>query len=253
MNNMFGDNFFSNLLHTPFSQLQDMQPTMQQQEESFTVYDFSAPSIRQAEVLTLDSRIDDESRIIFNTYEAILKQVFTHDMDSPNITSLQVAKSTYDFSLLIAQLSRIWELELNNSVVQIVRLINGIEMPQYYQRVKTDRNQKAEDVIVKVGDISINLNDWVEDKRLKPQMMGHICILLQMFRNPISDYLGVSVENFKSFIKKIEIIKQYRNKASHTSVLEEDDFHVFYETFCFLLREKWLTILMHGKDRVRAI
>lgn len=248
MNRILGDDSFSNLLHTPFSKLQETPTATQQQEESFIVYDFGSTSIRPTEILTLDSRIDEESRIIFNTYTAILQQVFTHDMEHPDINPLQMSKSCYDFSLLIAQLSRIWEIELNNSIVQIVRLINGIEMPQYYQRVKMDQNGRAKDIIVN----DIHLNKWTCENRLKPQTMGTIGILLKMFRTPISDYLNISPDKFSTFCKKIEIITTYRNKASHTSVLEENDFHDFYETFCFLIREKWLTVLMHGKERMRT-
>ena len=244
MNNMFGDDSFSKLLHTPYAQLQDMQPAMRQQEESFTVYVFSATTIRQTEALELDSRIDDESRIIFKTYEAILKQVFADKMDSP-ITTLIESKSSYDFSSLIAQLSRIWEIELNNSVVQIVRQIKGIEMPEYYRRVKTDRHRKPIEVSVKYGEKTIiDLNDG------KSKMMNDICCLLKMFYEELSKFLGVKEEDFKNFTEKIDQIRKARNNASHTSVLTENDFHGFYEIFCDLIRENWLTILMDGKDRL---
>lgn len=246
MNNMFGDDSFSKLLHTPYAQLQDMQPAMRQQEESFTVYVFSATTIRQKEVLKLDSRIDDESRIIFNTYEALLKRVFAREMDSP-VTTLIVSKSSYDFSSLIAQLSRIWEIELNNSVVQIVRQIKGIEMPEYYRRLKTDRNRKPIEVSVKYGDKNIDLNDG------KSKMMKEICWLLKMFYGKLSEFLGVKEEDFKNFTEKIDQIRKARNNASHTSVLTENDFHGFYEIFCDLIRENWLTILMDGKDRLKGI
>ena len=254
MNNMFGDDSFSNLLHTPFSQLQGTQQPTMRQEESFTVYEFNRATrvARPTEVLMLDNRIDEESQVIFNTYTAILQQVFVNDMVTPNITSLQMPKSNYDFSLLVAQLSRIWEIELNNSVVQIIRQEKGIEMPQYYQRVKTDKNNKAESIIVADGDKTFYLNSWSDNYGLKPQTMGAICILMRIFNDELAKHLGVGEDIFRQFRKKIGAMTDCRNKASHTSVLDEDYFHEFYGIFCSLIREKWLTILMQGKEKMKT-
>lgn len=254
MSNRFGDSSFSDLLHTPFSQLHNLQPA-EKKELSFVVYDLEK-GVRPKETLMLDRRIDEESRVMFNTFEATFLQVFSLDMTNPYITPLQVAKSTYDYSSLVSPLSQIWELELNNSVVQMIRQENGIEMPRYYKRVKRDEDNRVENVCISFEVNkelrTFNLNKLAKDDELKPQMMGDIYELMKRYNRQLSESLGVSPKDFCEFTEIIKTVKNKRNLSAHPHVLQENDFREFYEKFfCKLIKDGWLTIIMNGKDLVR--
>lgn len=253
MSNRFGDSSFSDLLHTPFSQLRNLQPA-EKKELSFVVYDLEK-SVKPKETLMLDRRIDDESRTMFKTFEATLRQVFMPDMDDPHIAQLQVAKSSYDYSQLVSSLSKILELELNNSVVQKIREMRGIEMPRNYNElVKPDRQEYTVSIPNRnnAGYYIINLNQE-KNRKLKPQSLGDISLLIERFSDGLKECLDENDSNkdFRGLTKLIDEMKKHRNSASHTSVLDEKAFKKFYTNFCSLIRENWLTILMDIKETVQ--
>lgn len=251
MNNRFGDNSFSQLLHTPLSQLDGLQRRQQDISASdiaFVVYNLARYNMQPTETLTIDGRIDEEARTIFNTYTTMLQQVFSPHMQHTGIPMLQMAKCDYDFSLLVSPLARILELELNNSIIQMVRHEKGIEMPTFYRKVKPGM-----ECVININQKVINLNKK-RDGGLTAQTIGETCILIEMFRDRLSERLGFGKDNskIKELCKKIETLRKYRNTSSHITVMGESDFLQFYKEYCSFIREGWFCILMDCKEKMKG-
>lgn len=260
MNRHLGDDSFSKLLHTSYADLckeKPLQPVCNQtpprlQEEalfcgcsfSFDVYDLSLSNLNPTERIVLDKRIDRESYIIFNTFSESLKKVFSPVMSS-SIVPMVIGKGAYDFAPLINSLSRILELEINSSIVQDIRQMRGIEMPAYYKKYKPDHH----DLKITIGTKEIDLN-CENDGKLKPMMIGESLMMMRYYKKHLAKTLKVEENVINQHLKQLEVLRDYRNKASHSNVITEKEFVDFYNMFCNLMRQGLLTIWANDKERL---
>lgn len=194
--------------------------------------------------IEVDNRIDEESKIILSTFNKEMAAVYSSHM-SQRIPTLILSKqsSIIEYSSLIHSLSKIMEIELNNSIVQYIRLLNGIEMPKYYKLFKPEF-----EAIVPTGKDGCNINFQYEGL-LKPQTIGSIQCLVKHYKHQLSELFG---RPFEDFIDLWEKIREKRNAASHTKIISEEEFIRFYNYFCEIVSNGWFTKLMDLKQQLRG-
>lgn len=237
------------MLHKPYEEIKD---------EKFT---FSSPfkssqdTIRicvlqdnglSNETIIVDKRIEDSSKLILDTFNDIMRHTFKPVMEN-NVSELRYAKSYVerDFSSLISSLSRIIEIELNLSIVQLIRKINGIDMPQYFNKVAEEKG----DVNIQKDQKVIKLNEEKKDNKLAPQSLGEICFLINIYKGKLPGNINHFAPNLNNVLHKL---RTARNNASHSFVEDEKIFIDFYKNFCSIIKEGWLTELMNLKQKMRG-
>lgn len=260
MSRHLGDSSFSQLLHTSYADLQSRQDTPSDIEEEediycgsslvFEMFDLNGTTVQPSESVVIDRRIDPESYTIFNTFADTLRQVFMPVMSGPQVPVL-VCKADYDFGPLVSSLARILEVELNSSIVQYVRSLCRIEMPAYYKRYKEGCPNHTSQIIV-YGQ-QVDINERKGKTGLKPIMTGDILLLMKRYKQEIANDIGMTEEAFGEVSKKMDKMREIRNKASHASVVTEADFKSYYTMFCQLVRQNLLTILADEKERLSGI
>lgn len=237
---------FSDILHTSFSDLKDKDPfgnLSSFDEEAISFHPLMCHTVSREKIL-VDRRIDDKSKVILNTFNDLLRSVFAPVMDT-NIRSIGYEKSCpeKDFSCLISNLSRIMEIELNLSVVQWIRKYEGIEMPQYYNKVK-----RSASVMRVTREITLN-NAKVGSNELEQQTLGKIYHLICQYRSHFPAEIKAITPDF---LKIYETLRKDRNNASHTSINGEAEFIKFYDNFCIVIKSGWFKTLMDVKEDMRG-
>lgn len=194
----------------------------------------------------VDPRIDEKSKLILKTFNEMLVKIYHPNM-SQNVRLLSYEKrescNCWDFSALISSLSRVLEIELNNSIVQWIRRQKGIEMPRYYNRVKPGHNGRISDKI------DLNEADREHNNELRTQTLGNIKFLMEGFQKQMPESLAIIASGL---CKKWEEIREARNMSSHTSVTDEKAFLNFYKVFCMIMERGWFTTLMDLKLDLRG-
>ncbi len=238
------DTSFSDLLHKTYAEVQGEKPL-----------GFSSPfghaegiplrllsgNVPGGGTIWVDKRIDNRSKVILDTFNDVLRKTFAPVMET-SVRRIDYAKSfaERDYSLLVSSLARILEIELNLSVVQWVRGCEGIEMPQYYGRVKPGCALTVPP--------AINLNG-VRDGKLEAQTLGSIQILLAAYKERFPEPLRDFAPELLAVWRKL---RKERNNASHASVNGEEEFVEFYCHFCLIVEKGWLSALMDLKEQLRG-
>lgn len=251
MNRHLGDSSFSQLLRTPFAELDkgndapaknNVEADFCGIEIAFEVYDLQARELQSINAVVIDARIDEESLTMFNTFDELLHRIY-----APDISTQLVCKSDYDFAPLVSLLARILEVELNSSIVQAIRKEKGIEMPRYYKMYKP--NAKCE-VHTWKGDVDLNRKGEGEDKRHRAIILGDSLALMGAKKELLQKELSIDEGRIKSLIKQTDDLCDYRNRASHGNVINETEFIEFYNKFCALIEQGFLTLLADEKERI---
>ncbi len=192
--------------------------------------------------IEIDNRIDEESKVILHTFNEEIQKVYSTYMTT-NVPSLRLEKSTpsIDFSSLIIHLSKIMERELNNSVVQYIRMLNGVEMPRYYREHKPNTP-----VVITIGREECDINA-LRDGVWRSQTMGTIKYLIEEYKDSLEGIFDSPVNEFISLWEKL---RNKRNGSSHTEITDESDFVTFYQYFCKIVVDGWLSKLMDLKEEL---
>ena len=186
----------------------------------------------------VDGRIDDESKKMLDTFNLLLRKVFSQSMSGQLDSSINYTKQNdeYDFSALISYLSKIFEREMNNSIIQWIRFRMGVEMPEYYNRVKPEVT------------LDHGLNS-TRDGKLATIMIGSIINILQWEKSLLPSQIRKIYQNNYKFWDRL---CGYRNASSHTEVINGEQFKDFYAGYCSLVSDGLFTELMDIKDQIRG-
>ena len=140
------------------------------------------------------------------------------------------------FKPLAQPLAEFFELELNLTVVQMMRQYRGIEMPEYYRRFKRDCY-----VNIRTPKEAVALNACEYPDRLKPVMIGRayhayrtMCDAAGPYRMP--ERIG------GCFLEDWSRMKDMRNDIDHADLYEEDffgyhEFREFHSVFSSILQD----------------
>ena len=159
--------------------------------------------------------LEDESKIVLRTFNTVFPNFkrLIQDQDLP-----------LDFSPLISSLCKIFEIEINLSIVHWIRASLNIEMPTYFRKVKpgdgTFSMLPSSKLISNPKPIDFNcgrLDKW------KAPGMGEselICKTLHL-ENQFPDNL---ITDYDNFIHCWAVIRNHRNMAAHTEAMTQRQF-----------------------------
>ncbi len=186
--------------------------------------------------LTL-SGLETDSKISLDTFNHLLRTAFPET----NVTQrLDYAKGNMplDYSALINNLSKIFEIELNCSVVQWFRKKKGIEMPEYYNKYQPDKTvvYDAEDLNARRGG------------ELATISIGKIVRMMDKHKGELPQPIQEAADEFLPFAVKLG---KGRNASLHTEVVDESQFIEFYNRFCTFVREGWFSMFIELKESLR--
>lgn len=164
------------------------------------------------EDLCIDGRIEDESKLQVDTFNAILDESYRKRMSNNDIPGLSVKSSvnTIDFSALINPLSIIIETELRNSIILFLKRTRRLDVSKF-------RNPK------------------------KPMYRE----IVEAMKDNMDTMRRLNIS--ESFIKLIADNRDYRNQAAHEGGIEEEDFMIFYDRFGKFISDKSFGRLMEIK------
>lgn len=236
---------YYDVLHNRSSGNSFMARTCSEKPKDNVVFFYVIQNRTISGTIAIDNRIDEDSKIILNTFNKELENVYSPHMTTI-VPTLRLSKSTtqqIEYSSLIHSLAKIMEIELNNSIVQYLRKVNGIEMPQYYKLFKPQF-----DAIVPIGKDGCNINSQ-HNGVLNTQTIGSIQCLIKYYKDLLNELFESPIENFISLWEKI---REKRNDSSHTKIITEEEFVIFYNHFCEIVRGGWFTKLMDIKEELRG-
>src|SRR5690606_32355093 len=196
---------------------------------------------KQKKYLQIDNRCERECRLIFMTYETVYNHFNSIRRDSGQ---------KFDYSILVIPLGKIFEIETNLSVTQWIRNYLNIEMPKYFNRRKEDFHDYS--LLPTLDEIpnprAIDFNRGRGKKWIPPGLGESELAFKSLFRSGRSpDHIRNGVE----LIHNWEIIRQYRNRASHTDTLIEQDFDKVYQAFRNIVDQNHLSELNDLKESLK--
>lgn len=144
-----------------------------------------------------------------------------------------------DYSILVVILGKIMEEELNASVVQKIRQISGIGMPEYYRKHCPEKHR------VNIAKTDLNFLDYSKN-RLKPVQIGNTIKVIEELNDPrLKPYLS------KEFKNSVLRFAEFRNMASHLCTLSDFEYSEATELFVDILSD-WLTDMYITKRELRS-
>ena len=151
--------------------------------------------------------MEEESRYFYKAYSKLAK-----------------VRGVEEFSPFCSYLHNILEIEINASVLQLMRKFMGIEMPKWYCKYCPDKK-----VYIRTKYESVNLNKYKEGtpRRFISPGFGKVYYsLLELcknvqFRQQMQDYFHNNMQGFINAWYKIFI---QRNEESHTTSMNKQDY-----------------------------
>lgn len=206
-------------------------------EDRFTTGLFISPTSNY-EVVLSQMGFDIKSLTFIKTYNELYRRNFKSRII---INTSLSARDELDFSPLINELAKLFELELNLSIVQWMRQREGIEMPTFYNKYKDDNKEYIQ------GKVNFNQRD--RDGSLRGVPIGSAyCYAENLFRQSIFPDGFTSPKEILSIWNKI---REVRNMASHTSVSTFADYEKMILNFRKLIDNGYFEELINLKERLR--
>lgn len=179
------------------------------------------------DILEIDTRCENESKIILNTFNRVFSSYSTN-------TNPNEFEGMLDYSPLIMSLGKIFEIEVNLSVVHWIRNLLNIEMPEYYKKHKNDKGDykliPSESIIYKPRPVDFNMGtqlDW------HAPGLGESELITKTLYSQKKTPPGFT--DVESFLRYWTTIRQLRNKAAHTECLYQNDFSAVHNAFTSLV------------------
>lgn len=160
--------------------------------------------------LIREERLEDMSQSKLGTFEKIYREIFQGETGAPMSS---YGFGDLDFSPLVNPLMSILEIELNRSLYQEIRRINGIDMTKYYFKNAPSKQITVDGKTYELGS--------------KKQMLGGLKALISYYRNELSGHMA-DPAGFTGILSKVINV---RNGASHDSYIDKDSFMAFYESY----------------------
>ena len=157
-----------------------------------------------------DERLEDSSKSKLGTFEKLYSEIFAEETGAP-ISSYGF--NDLDFSPLVNPLMSLLEIELNHTLYQEARRINGIDLSKYYYKNAPSKK--------------VNIGNSIIDFGARKQMLGALLGIL----NEYSKELSKHIREFPSFIRMLSKAINVRNSASHDSFISKGHFMSFYESY----------------------
>jgi hypothetical protein len=211
----------------------------------------------------IDDRCEDKSRIIFQTYNMVAPLFESLSIaplldGGPNSNSTTGALGWHmnnhdvDYYPLIGSLCKIFEIEVNLSLVQWFRRALEIEMPRYYKKYYHDKSKSYTVTPIIKGSENprpIDLNRGQGEIWFAPGI-GESELVMKKFLNQknvpdeIKDY-DVLLENWST-------LRRYRNMGAHTETIGKKEFEAVQTAFSNLISTNLLSQMNDIKVTLRG-
>lgn len=239
---------------TKFLENKDLQrdPTRYEQLNLFLLgclSNLSRPN-RNPEI-TIDERCESESKIILKTFNKVfpffepLNNELQHFQYMAN-KEVRIRHNRFDidegidYSPLIISLCKIFEIEINLSIVHWFRKILNIEMPTYFKKHKQDNMEykitPSSSVINNPR--PVDFNKGYGTKWIAPGIGESELVTLTFLKE---GNLPPEISDYDELLRYWAILRQYRNKAAHTENLRKQDFDNVYSAFRNIVSNDYLT------------
>ena len=195
-------------------------------------------------IISISSDIEYESKIILNTFN----KVFPFFGDLANIHN-DNNYNEVDYSPLIISLGKIFEIEVNLSIVHWIRQELGIELPDYYKK----RKDVDKDYIVVPNfpnSRSIDFNNGNGTKWFPPGIgQSELAFRNYCEQGNIPD----EIDNCKEFLFNWKRIRLFRNESAHSIILNHGDFQEVLSVFNLLNSNDRFDQLTSIKSSLRGL
>lgn len=174
--------------------------------------------------LTLHAQCENESHIIIRTFNKV----------APAYSTLSgTLLNNLDYSPLLICLGKVFEKELNLSVVHWVRNLLGLEMPDFFNKRKiTDQLYlfSPSTEIVKNPE-PVDFNGGFEEK-WRPPFIGASEYIFKtlLLENKVPEEISEPAE----FLKYWRKLRLFRNQAAHPEIISQEEFNEALQTFQLL-------------------
>lgn len=192
--------------------------------------------------LKIDNRCEHESSIILKTFNKVFP--FFEEINNEVSNSYHIkeralrnksSNNELDYSILIISLCKIFEIEINLSVVHWIRNNLKIEMPDYFKRYK---NVSFPYLLSPSHEYTFDTPKPIDfNKRGKCNIwiapgLGESLLITKTLAS--RGEIPPEINNIGEFIMKWSTLKNFRNLATHTQSLNEKNFQTVYTTFTAL-------------------
>lgn len=211
---------------------------------------FKSKRIRDIRIdMDLDEKSEEESKIIYRTFLRIFKKRRIIKNRILELLGYDAGICNFDHSILVVPLCKIFEIEVNLSVVHWVRNLLNIEMPTYFKRVKPEPGNYTitplEELVPNPRPVDFNRgrnHRWIAPKIGESEL---VCkTLYREGKRP------QEIRNYEVLLNKWSIIRSYRNRAAHLEVLLENDFNNAYNVFNYI-KDNFLPQMNNLKLRMK--
>lgn len=211
----------------------------------------------------LDDRCEDKSRIIFQTYNMVAPLFESLSIaplldGGPNGNNTTGASEWHmynhdvDYYPLIGSLCKIFEIEVNLSLVQWFRRALEIEMPTYYKKYYHDKS-KSYTVTPNINRLEnprpIDLNRGQGENWFAPGI-GESELVMRTFLN--QNNVPDDIKDYDVLLKNWSTLRKYRNMGAHTETIGKKEFEVVQTAFSNLISTNLLSQMNDIKVTLRG-
>ena len=189
--------------------------------------------------ITIDERCENESKIVLRTFNKVFPFFEPLNKEFGQRHNQHDDDEEIDYSPLITSLCKIFEIETNLSLVHWFRKNLNIEMPTYFKKHKQDTSdyKLTPSVSVVNNPRPIDFNKGYRQKWIAPGL-GESELITKTFL--IEGELPADISDYETLLKNWAILRQYRNRASHTENLNKPDFDNVFNAFNNIVRNNFI-------------
>lgn len=153
-----------------------------------------------------------------------------------------------DYTPLVMSLCKVFEIEVNLSVVQWIRSQLNIEMPEYFKKYKPDRISYTITPSQIPDARPIDFNKSRQGKWLAPGIGESEMATIRLATQGISPF---DTDTFDLLMSNWKILREYRNKAAHVEQIDVIAFENTKSSFNFLIDHGILKNLLFLKHQMK--
>jgi hypothetical protein len=166
---------------------------------------------------------------------------------------LQTSKTELDYSASAICLAKMFEQEINNSIVHWVRKEKAIKLPQYYNQVLPRVSALVTPNFPRQSSYTtpVNLNKSKNGSWQPPELGKSMNIAKYNIKK--NEWATMGIKNANSFLEEWGTIHSIRNKAAHTDEVTVDDFKRMKESLMNLAKSHALEKLAILKNNFKGV
>lgn len=224
------DSSFKDLINKPYSELsrenEYINPFGDARSMSVSISLLDDRCRISGKVITIDGRIEEESKCALDAFNHVFRTAFKPHMNDfgSSLNQLDYERKSSpvnDYSMLVVELSKVLEIELNVSIV--------LWMNKYLSKNVFEVDAK--------GGVSSYMS------------IGQITHQIILNKEELEARLQYP---FAKDIKIWKELRDSRNASAHTGIISEEEFVEYYRMFCEFIEMGWFIRLMDLKCSLKV-